>query len=126
MLKPFEMNEVEMLFESDSTLEFIKKAATATPEKKETPVVTTEASGEESGESEEEMPEEGAEEGGEETGSDEDLEEIREASMNFMSLSKKDLESLKESDPDLFEELCDAAKEVCEMNGYSCSKEEEE
>lgn len=115
------MTEVEMLFEGESNLEFIKKSATEQTAKPE--IIKEEK---EEG-MDEDMPEpesepEGSEEGSE--GSDEDLEEIREAAMNFMSASNKDLKALKEADPDLFEELCDAAKTVCEMQGYKCEKED--
>lgn len=113
-MKPFSMTEVEMLFEGESNLEFIKKSATEQTAK---PEIIKE-------EKEEGMDEDMPEPESEPEGSEEDLEEIREAAMNFMSASNKDLKALKEADPDLFEELCDAAKTVCEMQGYKCEKED--
>lgn len=138
MIKPFDMSEVGLLVEQAENSTFsgymkqiaAERAAKEATEKEE--IVTEEKKdeiekgGEEAaadfgGESSDEGSDEGSEKEDED---DEDLEQAKEAVMNIVSLSKKELEKLEASDPDLYEELEAFAKKVCKYEEKEEDKED--
>lgn len=114
MITPFQMDEVEALFESHSFKDYLKKVDEPAA------AVVTEA---EDKETEEEVEEEQTEETGDEE-MDDDMENMREAVINFLSLDNKDYKDLKESDPDLFEELCETCSYICGLKEDEKEKED--